>query len=159
MAVGTGRNLGRYGPAAKLVGIDVSTGMLAHARARRDRLGVSADLREGDAQHLDFPDHSFDTVLATLALCSIPDDGAAVTEMARVLRPGGRLLLVEHVASPRPLIRAAQRLLDPLFVRLQGDHLLRQPDRQVAAAGLVIDETTHSGWGITLRLTAHKRLG
>lgn len=66
-------------------------------------------------------------MLAALALCSIPDDGAAVTEMPRVLRPGGQLLLVEHVASPRPLTHALKRLLDPLFVQLSRRPSARPP--------------------------------
>lgn len=76
--------------------------------------------------------------------------------MARVLRPGGRVILLDHVASPNRLIRAIQHLLDPLTVRFQGDHLLRQPDHAVRAAGLVIDELTRAKAGIVMRLTAHK---
>lgn len=76
--------------------------------------------------------------------------------MARVLRPGGRLILLDHVASPNRAVRAAQRLLDPLLVRYEGEHLLREPDTAVSAAGLVIDELTRSKLGIVLRLTAHK---
>jgi ubiquinone/menaquinone biosynthesis C-methylase UbiE len=95
-------------------------------------------------------------VLATLTLCSIPDDQAAVREMARVLQPGGRLVLLDHVASPTHPARAVQRLLDPLLVRFQGDHLLRQPERAVRSAGLVVDELTRSRFGIVLRLAAHK---
>lgn len=116
----------------------------------------TVDLRLGDAQRLSFPDAIFDTVLATLTLCAIPDDHAAVREMARVLRPGGRLILLDHVASPNRAVRAAQRLLDPLLVRYEGEHLLREPDTAVSAAGLVIDELTRSKLGIVLRLTAHK---
>lgn len=156
VAVGTGRNLGRYPAGTRLTGIDVSAGMLAHARRRRDALGLSAVLREGDAQRLDFPDGSFDTVVATLALCTIPDDAAGVMEMARVLRPGGRLLLLEHVASPRWIVRFGQRVLDPVFVRFEGDHLLRRPAERAAAAGLAVDAMISSAWGITLRLSAHK---
>lgn len=105
VGAGTGRNLAWYPPGVRLTGIDISPGMLDIARQRRDAAGLDADLRVGDAQRMEFSDHCFDTVLATLSLCSIPDDAAAVTEMARVLRPGGRLLLLEHVASPRPIVR------------------------------------------------------
>jgi ubiquinone/menaquinone biosynthesis C-methylase UbiE len=62
------------------------------------------DLRVGDAQALDFPDASFDTVVCTLALCTIPDDRAAVSEVKRVLRPAGRFRLLEHVRSPNPAV-------------------------------------------------------
>ena len=155
VAVGTGRNLGRYPPGVRLTAIDASPAMLDRARDRAATLGLRVDLREGDAERLEVPDASFDTVVVTLALCTIPDDGRAVAEIARVLRPGGTLLALEHTASPRPLVRAAQGLVDPLAGR-SGDHLLRRPDALVAAAGLVIDEAERSALGITLRLAAHK---
>ena len=156
VAVGTGRNLDHYPPEVQLSGIELSPAMLARAQARAASLPRTVDLRLGDAQQLSFPDATFDTVLATLTLCAIPDDHAAVREMARVLRPGGRLILLDHVASPNRAVRAAQRLLDPLLVRYEGEHLLREPDTAVSAAGLVIDELTRSKLGIVLRLSAHK---
>src|SRR5213594_497933 len=102
--------------------------MLAIARARTRELGRDVDLRVGDAQTLEFGDDSFDTVVCTLSLCTIPDDGAAVAEMRRVLRPGGRLLLLEHVRSPLLPVRLAQRLLDPLS-RSRADDAQKEPRR------------------------------
>lgn len=156
VAVGTGRNLAYYPERVDLTGIELSPGMLEQAAARAQTHPSPVDLRLGDAQHLTFPDASFDTVVATLALCSIPDDRAAVAEMARVLRPGGRLILLDHVASPTRGVRAVQRLLNPLLIRLLGDHLLREPETAVRDAGLVIEESTRSRWGIVLRLAARK---
>jgi len=130
--------------------------MLARARTRAETLAHPVDLQLGDAQRLSFPDASFDAVVATLTMCSIPDDQAAVAEMARVLRPGGRLVLLDHVVSTSRPVRAVQRLLDPALVRLQGDHLLRDPEIAVRRAGLVIEELTRSRWGIVLRLAARK---
>jgi len=156
VAIGTGRNLSFYPPGAQLTGVDLSPRMLDRARTRAETLTRPVDLQLGDAQHLAFPDASFDTVVATLTVCSIPDDQAAVAEMARVLRPGGRLALLDHVASTSSPVRAVQRLLDPALVRLQGDHLLRDPGIAVRRAGLVIEELTRSRWGIVLRLAARK---
>lgn len=156
VGVGTGRNLRFYPPGVELTGIELSPAMLSHARHRATALDQQVDLRLGDAQHLPFGQASFDTVLATLTQCSVPDDTAAVAEMARVLRPGGRLVLLDHVASPRPGVRRVQALLDPLFVRLQGDHLLRDPQPAVTAAGLDTQVATHSRAGIVLRLMATK---
>lgn len=156
VAIGTGRNLPHYPADVELTGIDLSPAMLARARERADRLGRTVRLQEGDAQRLPFPDATFDTVVATLTLCSIPDDVTAVAEMARVLRPGGRLVLLDHVASPAPVIRAVQRVLDPLIVRLAADHLLRRPEVAVRAAGLSIDELHRSKRGIVTRLVAAK---
>lgn len=156
VAVGSGRNLPHYLPGVRVLGVDISVSMIALARARSTPPGVTLDLRVGDAQSLDAPDGSFDTVVATLALCSIPDDDQAVREMARVLRPGGRLLLLEHVRSPNVVVRAVQRLLEPVFLRLEGDHLLREPDLRVAEAGLQIDHVHRSKLGLVLKLDAHK---
>jgi ubiquinone/menaquinone biosynthesis C-methylase UbiE len=136
IAVGTGRNLPHYPPDTHVTGIDLSSAMIAIARSRADQAGFPVDLHVADAQDLPFPDESFDTVVATLALCSIPDDTAAAAEIARVLRPGGTLVLLEHVRSPSPVVRAVQRLLQPLLLRLEGDHLLREPDKRVEASGL-----------------------
>jgi ubiquinone/menaquinone biosynthesis C-methylase UbiE len=88
IGVGTGRNPAHYPPGVRLTGIDLSDPMLGAARPRADQLGRQADLRTGDAQALEFGDETFDTVVFTLALCSIPDDRAAISEAHRVLRPG-----------------------------------------------------------------------
>ncbi|GAB3979474.1 class I SAM-dependent methyltransferase [Plantactinospora veratri] len=96
VAVGTGRNLSGYDEDVELVGVDLSPKMLAAARRRAGLLGRRVELREGEAERLPFPDASFDTVVCTLAVCVVPDRDAALAEMRRVLRPGGRLLLLDH---------------------------------------------------------------
>src|SRR6267378_2847421 len=90
IAVGTGRNFEHYPADVRLTGIDLSESMLGIAKRTAESLGRQADLRVGDAQALDFPPGSFDTVVCTLSLCSVPDDRKAVAEVSRVLRPGGR---------------------------------------------------------------------
>lgn len=156
VGIGTGRNLSWYSPEVELIGVDLSPAMLERARARAARVGRAVDLREGDAQALQLPDACVDTVVATLTLCSIPDHVAAVAEMARVLRPGGRLVLLDHVGSPVRVVRAVQRLLDPLAVRLAADHLLRDPQDAVRRAGLVVDQLQRSKLGIVARVVAHR---
>jgi ubiquinone/menaquinone biosynthesis C-methylase UbiE len=158
IAVGTGRNLPFYPGDVRLTGIELSPKMLDVAHRRARELGRGADLRPGDAQNLPFPDSSFDTVVATLALCTIPDERQAVAEAARVLRPGGRLLLLEHVRSPILPVRLLQRVLEPLTLLLDHDHLLREPLRHVEAAGLVVDRLERSKWGVVERLAARKPL-
>jgi ubiquinone/menaquinone biosynthesis C-methylase UbiE len=157
IAVGSGRNLPFYPPGVKLTAIEFSPEMLALARARAEDLGRGFDLREGDAQDLKFADETFDTVIITLALCTIPDDRKAVREARRVLRPGGRLVLMEHVRSPKLPIRAVQRALDPLAVRFEADHLLREPLDYLADEGFEIESVARSKLGIVERVIARKR--
>lgn len=156
IAVGTGRNLAHYPAGTRLTGIELSPEMLAIARRRAADLEIDVDLRQGDAQALEFADDSFDTVVITLALCTIPDDRAAVREIRRVLRPGGRLVLLEHVRSPALPVRAVQRLLDPLSVRFEADHLVREPLDYLAAEGFEIEAVQRLKWGIVERVTALK---
>lgn len=157
IAVGTGLNLAHYPPDVRLTGIELSPNMLEIARRRATELGRQADLRTGDAQSLDFPDESFDTVVCTLALCSIPDDRRAVAEAKRVLRAGGAFLLLEHVRSPFRIVRAVQRLLDPLARWLEADHLVREPLEHLRAEGFEIEALERSKWGIVERVVARKR--
>jgi ubiquinone/menaquinone biosynthesis C-methylase UbiE len=156
VAIGTGRNVPFYPKEVRLTGVDLSPMMLEVALARARELGVEADLRVADAQALPFPDESFDTVVMTLSLCTIPDDRKAVAEASRVLRPGGRLLLFEHVRSPFMSVQAVQRVLDPLFVGLGADHLLREPLDHLEDAGLEVERLERSKWGIVERVSARK---
>jgi ubiquinone/menaquinone biosynthesis C-methylase UbiE len=156
IAVGTGRNLRHYPAVVSLTGIELSPEMIAIAREQAAALGLEADLRVGNAEQLEFDDESFDTVTCTLALCTIPDDRAAVMEMWRVLRPGGRLLLLEHVRSPVRGVRAGQRLLEPLFLRFEHDHLTREPLEHLEAAGFTIERLERSKLGIVERVAARK---
>jgi ubiquinone/menaquinone biosynthesis C-methylase UbiE len=156
IAAGTGRNLPFYPPGVRVTGIELSPEMLAIAKTRADELGSDAELGVGDAQALDFADASFDTVVITLALCTIPDDRKAVAEAWRVLRPGGRLVFMEHVRSPTLPVRAVQRLLDPLAVRFEADHLIREPLDYLADEGFEIESVERSKWGIVERVVARK---
>lgn len=159
VGVGTGRNLGFFPPLAQLTGVDVSPVMLRHARRRAASLGRAVDLQVADAERLPFSDERFDTVVFSLALCSIPDDGRALREASRVLRPGGRLLLLEHVRSRVRAVRAVQRVLDVVTSRLLCDHLVREPLDRLEAAGFQLEELHRSRLGIAERVQATKATG
>ena len=156
IAVGTGRNLEHYPVGTRLTGVELSEQMLSIARQRAAELEIDADLRQGDAQALDFPEQSFDTVILTLALCTIPDDRGAVREARRVLRHGGRLVLLEHVRSSLFPVRVVQRLLEPLSVRFEADHLLRDPLDYLSDVGFEVESVQRLKWGIVERTVARK---
>lgn len=156
VAIGTGLNLDHYPSQAQITGIDLSPGMLAHARNRAARLGRTVALREGDAQQLDFPDQRFDTIVCTFSLCAIPDDRRAVQEMVRVLRPGGKLLLADHVVSTSWPVRVLQALVELVTVPLADEHFRRRPITHVRGAGLEIERHDRFKLGIVERLAAGK---
>lgn len=157
LAIGTALNVGFYPQDVQLTGIDLSSGMLTVAARRIREIGREADLCLGDAQAVGFPDNRFDTVVCTLSLCAIPDERRALAEALRVLRPGGRLLLLEHVRSPLRAVRSMQRLIDPLMMRLAGDHLLRDPLDHLSALGFSVEHCDRSKWGIIEEVVARKR--
>ncbi|MDX3659169.1 class I SAM-dependent methyltransferase [Streptomyces sp. ID05-26A] len=156
VAVGTGLNLPHYPAGVSLTGLDLSERMLGLAQSRAAGLGREVTLRQGTAHALPFADASFDTVVCTLGLCAIPDHGTAVAEMVRVLRPGGRLILLDHVASSSRLTRGVQWLLERITVPMAGEHFLRRPLPLVEARGLVVEDRQRFKLGVVERLVARK---
>ncbi|WP_326953818.1 class I SAM-dependent methyltransferase [Amycolatopsis sp. NBC_01286] len=154
VAVGTGLNLPNYPAGVRLTGLDLSAGMLDLARARAEKLGRAFTLKQGSAHELPFADASFDTVVCTFGLCAIPDHAAAVGEMARVLRPAGRLILVDHVASSVWPVRGMQWLVELASVPLAGEHFRRRPLKDVEALGLVVERRERFKAGLVERLVA-----
>ncbi|HET9140022.1 class I SAM-dependent methyltransferase [Actinophytocola sp.] len=156
VAVGTGLNLPFYPDDVTLTGVDLSDRMLDLARARAADLGREVSLQHGDAHALVFADACFDTVVCTFGLCAIPDIDAAIDEMVRVLRPGGRLILVDHIASSSRAIRGVQRLLELVTAPLAGEHFLRRPLHHIHTRGLEIEQRQRFKLGLVERLVARK---
>ena len=156
VAVGTGRNLPFYPAGVRLTGVDWYAAMLGLARRRAAGLGIEADLREGDAQALDFPGESFDIVVCVLGLCAILDDRQALAEMRRVLRPGGRLLLADHIVAPSRTLRALQWLYERASIPLAGEHFRRRPLLHVRDLGFAVEETERRRRGVVERVSARK---
>lgn len=157
VAIGTGLNLPHYPAGVSLTGIDLSPEMLAIAKERVDEHGVEVELQEADAQALPFPSDRFDTVVCTYSLCNIPDEAQAVAEMKRVLKPAGRLILVDHIRSASKPVYWGQKLVELFSVRMDGDHMTRRPLEQVKAEGFEVVERERHGFGAMVeRLVAAK---
>lgn len=160
VAVGTALNLPHYPDDVRLTGLDMSAEMLDIAHKRAGESGRTIDLREGDAHALPFNDESFDVVVCTYSLCNIPEPAQAVAEMKRVLRPGGKLILVDHIRSDVRAIYWLQKIIEFFSRRLEGEHMTRRPSEQVAAReDLEIVERERLGTaGMVERLVAVKRI-
>lgn len=156
VAIGTGLNLPHYPADIRLTGLDLTPEMLALARTRAREMGRTIALAEGDAQDLPFVDGSFDTVVCTYALCSVADDARAISEMHRVLRPGGRLILVDHIRSSVPPIFWFQWIYEFIPRRTKGEYATRRPSLHVTAPNFQIQARDRLRAGIIERLVARK---
>jgi ubiquinone/menaquinone biosynthesis C-methylase UbiE len=143
VGVGTGKNLPYYPKDVMIKAIDLSPRMLAKARKKAAELHLSVELLEMDVQHLDFADHSFDTVFATFVFCSVPDPVAGLRELRRVCKPGGRLLLLEHVRPHHPVLGFVFDAINPLVVRMMGANINRQTVGNIRQAGWKIQQEKH----------------
>lgn len=122
--------------ATELTAIDISEGMLSRARTRAARLGRDdVAFLQADAEALPFADDSFDAVVTACVFCSVPDPVMGLEEARRVLRPGGRLVMLEHVLSETPVLRGLMRWFDPMTAGLWGAHIARDTVANVRAAG------------------------
>ncbi|HEX6383191.1 MAG TPA: class I SAM-dependent methyltransferase [Anaerolineae bacterium] len=139
VGVGTGRQIPFYPAGVRVTAIDLSPSMLARASQRASQLGVQVNLRLGDVQALDFSDGSFDEAVAVCVFCSVPDPLLGFQELARVVKPGGHVRLLEHVRSARPLVAFFMDVLNPLHVRLKGSNINRRTDETVAQCGLLLE--------------------
>ena len=137
VGVGSGLNFPFYGTQVEIVfGIDPSPRLLAVARRRATEAGVRAEFLQGSATAIPLAENTVDTVVMTWTLCSIADPLAALREMRRVLKPGGKLLFVEHGLSPEPGIERWQHRLTPIWCHIAGGcHLDRKMDDLIRSAG------------------------
>ncbi|MBI5958638.1 MAG: class I SAM-dependent methyltransferase [Chloroflexi bacterium] len=125
---GTGSNLAYYARDVRWLGLEPNPAMFPYAQQEAQRLGMVIQLREGRAEQVDAADNSFSAVVSTLVLCSVPDPQRTLSEILRVLKPGGRFVFIEHVAAPRESgLRRRQRIMRPVWkIVSDGCH----PDRE-----------------------------
>jgi len=141
IGAGTGRNLLLYRTATRVVALEPGPGMRARATQAALAAQVAVEIVDGTAEHLPFPDAAFDTVVASLVLCTVPDLAQTLTEARRVLRPGGKLHFYEHVRADDPrLARWQDRLERPWGWLAGGCHPNRDVVAAIAAAGFRVLE-------------------
>lgn len=150
LGAGTGVNLQhlaarvRTGEIERLVAVEPDGGMLRQLGPKAQGLGIDVEQAQAPAERLPFADESFDVVVSTLVLCSVTSVERSLDEVRRVLRPGGRLLFMEHVAAEgRPERLKWQRRVEPVWKRIAGNcHLARQTERHIREAGFEVDDIT-----------------
>jgi len=147
VGVGTGKNMPFYPADIKVTAIDLVPAMLRRARNRARELDLDVDLRKGDIQDLEFSEARFDDVVATFVFCSVPDPVLGLSEVERVLKPGGQAHFIEHVRSEGALLGTLMDWFDPIVVRMMGPHINRRTVENVRRTGLVIERVEDIGMG------------
>lgn len=142
LGCGGGLNQRFYGRSRvrSYAGVDPSAAGLAFARAEAQKKGWNPDIRAGTGEAIPFADSAFDSVVCTFTLCSVDDPEQTISEMHRVLKPGGHLLFAEHGAAPDPGVVRWQTRIEPIWKRLAGGcHLTRPVSRAIEAGGFRIE--------------------
>lgn len=140
VGVGTGLNLPYYGKyCTEIHGIDISIGMLEKAKERISLCSVPTKLEVMDIQAISLESASIDSAVATFVFCTVPDFFQGLRECHRILKPGGRLILLEHMGSDNKLLRPLMNWLNPLTMRLMGDNINRDTAKKVANVGFNVE--------------------
>ena len=156
VGVGTGANMPYYPPEGTVVAIDLSPKILARAANKARKNGKPVQFGLMDAQRLAFADDTFDSAATSCVFCSVPDPVAGLTEVRRVLKPGGRLILLEHVRLRNRILGWLMDLLNPLFVRLSGANINRDTVANVERAGFQLVAVDSSSGGLVQLIEARK---
>jgi ubiquinone/menaquinone biosynthesis C-methylase UbiE len=152
VGVGTGKNIPYYPTGVHMTAIDLTPGMLERARKRAADLSLNVDLRLGDSQALEFPAASFDSAVATFVFCSVPDPVLGLSEIRRVVKPGGQVLLLEHMRSENQIVGALMDAINPVVVRVMGANINRRTVENVQKSGLVLEKIEDLGMGGIFKL-------
>jgi ubiquinone/menaquinone biosynthesis C-methylase UbiE len=153
-AIGTGKNLPYYPRDCRITAVDRSREMLNIARKRAAKLSLNVSFLLADAEALPFWDESFDTVVSSLSTCTFPNPVAALKEMARVCRPEGKILLLEHGRSDREWLGRFQDRTAERHAKQLGCHWNRKSLDLVSRAGLKINKAQRVFFGIFNQIEA-----
>ncbi len=139
VGTGTGKNIPLYPTGTVVVATDLSPGMLTRAREKAVGLPARVHFVVMDAEDLAFKDGAFDRAVATCVFCSVPEPVRGLKEVRRVLKPGGEVILLEHM-RPGGILGRVFDILDPIASRLMGPHINRRTMDNIRKAGLVLVE-------------------
>jgi phosphatidylethanolamine/phosphatidyl-N-methylethanolamine N-methyltransferase len=156
VGVGTGKNFPHYPENATVDAIDFSGGMLNRAVRRAEERHVDVHLRQMDVQSLTFENDTFDSVVDTFVFCSVPDPVRGLREVQRVCKPGGKVILLEHVLSANRVLAWAMNLMNPVVARSMGPNINRRTVENVRESGLVIERVTDLLAGIFKLIEARR---
>ena len=157
VGVGTGKNFSYYPVDVEITAIDFSEKMLKHAQDKMNKQKVKVRLEQMDIQNLELEDNTFDTVVASFVFCSVPDPVRGLMEIERVCKPGGKVVLLEHVLSANRILGWLMNLANPLVVRIVGANINRPTVANVIKSKLVVEQITDLGAGVVKLIEARKR--
>jgi ubiquinone/menaquinone biosynthesis C-methylase UbiE len=156
VGIGTGHNVRYYPSEGDFSGIDISEKMLKRARKKAGKHAKSIRLEVMDVQDLKFPDETFDTVVTTCVFCSVRDPLKGLAEIRRVMKPGGRLLMYEHVLSKNRLLAFFMTAINPFVSWLFGPNINRDTTGNIKKAGLNVVKEENIQYDIFKRIDAVK---
>ncbi len=141
VGVGTGKDIDYYSDQAEVIGIDFSERMLKKAIRKLKKSGrKNVTLMKMDVEDLKFEENSFDTIITSVVFCSVPDPVKGLLEIKRVLKPTGRLVMVEHVLSKNKAIAFIENLFNPITRAITGVNINRNTRENIERAGMIVIE-------------------
>jgi ubiquinone/menaquinone biosynthesis C-methylase UbiE len=167
IGAGSGANFNHYDPAkvSKLYALEPNPGMIRLAERQRRKIKLDIEFLDLPGERIPLDDHAVDSVVSTFTLCTIPGIEAALQGIARILKPGGKLIFLELGLSPDPAVQRWQKRLEPVFHRMfQGLYLTRDIPALIREAGFQIEQmemgylarfpksASYCWWGIAVRL-------
>jgi len=156
IGVGTGSSFSDYPPLQQIVGVDTSQEMLRRAEQKRSNYKGKIELRKEDVQNLSFKDEAFDTVFTSWVFCSVTDPAKGLSEVHRVLKKGGQLLMLEHVRSNNKMLGRLMDILNPLVSRLGVGNINRDTVQHLRQAGFEIEEERNVAYDVVKAIVASK---